>query len=808
MRRVRLPGTALLSLLAALTTWLTMTGWSGFSEEPEKYLGPLAIGCLIVASSGALLRASRLHPLLVALGQLALVALWLNHRFAPDPSILGWLPTPGSVRDALDAISRSADAAQSYAAPVPRSVPAFPPILILVGTLAAVLVDFLACGLKRVPLAGLPLLAMYTAPVSLLESGVFWWKFALIAICFLFLLAGEEAARLAHWGRDLGLAAGATPRQWTRATNQTVWPSARKIGFTATGLAVVLPILIPTFSGGILSGSGNGNGDGGDGVRIVNPMVSMKRDLERGDDVPMVEVRTTDPNPEYLRVAVLDGFDGNTWKPTNRDIPVSQRADGDLPAPPGLDSNVQAPEQHWQLRAYRNFKSQWLPAPYPLVRVNAPGDWRYDLSTMDIISAAQNKTTAGITYDLTAMDVQPTAENLQQAGAIPSDIFRRYTAISREVPDWVGELAKAVTAAGTTRAERAALLQDWFAEPHSDEAKDPSFTYDISRSPKGSGIEDLTDFLRGARTGYCEQFSAAMALMARELDIPSRIAVGFLKPEPGLRTGTWIFSSHDLHAWPELYFQGVGWTRFEPTPASRQGAAAPSYTAGLRPSLQPTQAPTTALPSTGLSPTASSTRKPNLPPEPTNTNGSSGGSRLNWPLVALVTLPVLLLLAATPRITRTVVRRRRWASAGTAVDQAEAAWAELRDSMLDLRLPWDDHVTVRQRAKGIGPLFCRRPGPGEEDLARTIRNNPEAQAALDRIVLLLERARYARTVPDVADVKGDVALCVEALRIGVDRDVRRRADWLPVSVLPSRRRRTTGATGSGLATLSEPSLNR
>src|SRR5690606_28719934 len=90
------------------------------------------------------------------------------------------------------------------------------------------------------------------------------------------------------------------------------------------------------------------------------------------------------------------------------------------------------------------------------------------------------------------------------------------------------------------------------------------------------GDDDLLAFLSPAgRTGYCEQFSASMALMARSLGIPARVAVGFLSPE---RAGNdWVFSAHDLHAWPELYFEGAGWVRFEPTPGSRSGGA-PDYT--------------------------------------------------------------------------------------------------------------------------------------------------------------------------------------------------------------------------------------
>ncbi|HSV38621.1 MAG TPA: DUF3488 and transglutaminase-like domain-containing protein [Nocardioidaceae bacterium] len=800
--RLRLPSTLVLSVLAALTTWLTLTTWSGFSEDSGAYLRPLAVGCAIVAISGALLRSARLHPILVVVGQVALVVLWLNHRFAPDPSILGWLPTAQSVRDSFDLLTASADAANAYPSPVPESVPVFPAILIAVGSLLAVLVDLLACGARRVPLSGLPLLAMYTAPVSILEDGVPWWKFALIALAFLLLLAGEEATRLAHWGRDLG---STGEHRWRRTTNQTVWPSARKIGVTATAVAVVIPVFIPTFTGGILGGAGSGAGGSGDGVRIDNPMLNMLRDLTRSVDAPAVQVTTDDPSPEYLRLAVLDEYDGNSWIPSKREIPVEQRVGEGLPLPTGLtDDAVSATEYEYDFVAHTTFDSSWLPVPFPALTVDVAGDWRYDTSTMDILSAAEDEDIAGKGYAATGLDVEPTADDLRNSVGTPTELFVRYTEQS-EIPEWVEGLAEQVTDRGVNKAERAALLQDWFAKPHTDPAQGKDFRYDLIDSERGSGVDALTDFLRNSRVGYCEQFAGSMALMARAIEIPARIAVGFLKPDrvsPG--SDSWMFSLYDLHAWPELYFDGVGWVRFEPTPGARPGALAPPFTDELVTGTVPTGEPTTGTTSptpTSTAPTAPSNIVPTEGDPTPNTSTESGRP---WPLVVLLAVPLLVLVSSVPMLARILVRRRRWAAAASLAEEAEAAWDELRDSMIDLRLPWDDQVTVRQRAKEIVPLFRRRPGPGEEHLARVITNNPEAEAALDRIVLLVERARYARSVPDLADIRRDVELCVTSLGIGVEPNVRRRAVLLPVSLLKRSRRVNRGE--SGLAALDEPSL--
>lgn len=805
--RLRLPSTTLLSVLAALTTWLTMTTWSGFSEAPGDFLRPLAIGCALVAITGALLRSVRLHPVLVVLGQLAVVALWLNHRFAADAALAGWLPTADSIRLSLDVLSASADAAQSYAAPVPDSVPAFPPILITLGSGLAVLVDLLACGARRVPLAGLPLLAMYTAPVSMLESGVSWWKFALIAITFLALLAGEEAGRLAHWGRDLGLGQ-ARQRWWRTASNRTVWPSARKIGLTATAMAVVVPVFVPTITGGVLTGMGNGPGGDGDGVRITNPMLNVKRDLQRDVDEDLLQVTTDDPSPGYMRIAVLDEYDGFSWKPGEREIPISHRIDGELPAPVGLDPDVNSTVYRYSAVADAGFESRWLPLPYPTLQLQIAGDWRYDLSTMDVVSAAEGKTVGDVSYTLEALDVQPTAEDLIGSGAVPNDLFRRYTDVDSRVEPFVAELAEDVTAAGTNKAERAVLLQDWFTKPHTEASQGKTFEYSLARSNSGSGMEDLEDFLLNSRTGYCEQFATSMALMARTLDIPARVVVGFLRPEPhgGVGSDTYIYSAYDMHAWPELYFEGAGWVRFEPTPSARQGAERPRWTDGVV-SVAPTDTPTTSTtaPTNTDTSTFQPTERPTEAP-PTEGGASTSDDGTSWPVIAILVLVVLLALAALPRTARTLVRRRRWAAADTAVEQAEAAWAELRDSFVDHRLPWNEQDTVRQRARAIVPLFRRRPGPGEEHLARVVTSNPDAEQALDRIVQLVERSRYARTVPEVDDLRRDVALCVDSVRLGLDQDVRRKATWLPASLL--KRSRRGPIHDSGLAALSEPSLTR
>ena len=145
------------------------------------------------------------------------------------------------------------------------------------------------------------------------------------------------------------------------------------------------------------------------------------------------------------------------------------------------------------------------------------------------------------------------------------------TDLPNDLDPIVHELAVTVTAEEPTRFEKAVALQQWFREKG-------GFTYD-DQVDLGNGTDDLVRFLTegdGGRTGYCEQFAAAMAVMARDLGIPARVAVGFLVPEQ-VGTDEYVYSAHDLHAWPELFFSGSGWVRFEPTPPGR-ASGVPDYT--------------------------------------------------------------------------------------------------------------------------------------------------------------------------------------------------------------------------------------
>jgi transglutaminase-like putative cysteine protease len=778
MRRphVEWPGSVLPSLLAAFTTWVALWAWRGFVADPSGYLDPALASVLLVAVTGVALRAFRVPSVLVVLVQVAVVTLWLTHLWAPEEALGGWLPTAASLEACLSLLGQGAAAAQNYAAPVPTNVPQIYSVLVATGTVVALLVDFLANGLRRVPVAGLPLLAVYTAPVSILDEGVAWWVFAAGAAGFLAMIATDEGHRLEQWGRQVPRRGAVVDTSGGMVASTSLRGSARRIGLTATALAVVSPLVIPTFSGNFLPGNGPGGDGGGDAVSISNPLVNLRRDLVRGKDVDLLRIRTDNADPTYLRISVLDTFTGLAWKPSDREIPPEQKADGLLPRPPGLDSVVPRRQVDYEISIEEAFDSTWLPAPYPATSIDVPGDWRYDEDTLDFISAVDGQDTAGLEYTLSALEPDFDGAELVDAAPAPESIFTPYTELPDDMPDTVATLARRATQGLSSRYEKAVRLQDWFRS-------DGGFTYSLDPAP-GTGTDDLEAFLE-ERVGYCEQFAASMALMGRTLGIPSRVAVGFLEP---VKDGDeYVYSAWDLHAWPEMYFEGAGWVRFEPTPNDR-APSVPGYTTGNFQAPEPADLPSSAAPSANPNnPNEERLRGDEVAGASDEQGGGGGAVGRRLPLVL-----VLVALLFVPWLARTAVRRRRWALATTPREAAEAGWRELRDVNLDLRLPWDDSVTLRTRARGVATAFGRT---GEEQREGFVRGgvrgadaNPEAAAALDRLVTDVERARYSRGTDNergrtLEAVRADVETCAEALKAGTVKKWRRAAAWLPASLV-------------------------
>jgi protein-glutamine gamma-glutamyltransferase len=214
----------------------------------------------------------------------------------------------------------------------------------------------------------------------------------------------------------------------------------------------------------------------------------------------------------------------------------------------------------------------------------------------------------------------------------------------------------------------------------------------------------LAGFLFEDRRGYCQQFSGAMALMLRMVGIPARVAAGFSPGSYNQDTGEFRVRDLDAHSWVEVYFTGIGWVPFDPTPIR---APAQSQSSGLlATSAARGDAGEVSNPRGGV---AASERGTDLGGRLAEEGGSA------WILQVLA----LLVLATLAAVVATVVLRVR-ASRGLTPEQlAEAQLAELSRALT--RLDWE--VPAATTLLGLERRLGRAAGPASARYAAGLREH-------------------------------------------------------------------------------------
>ncbi|MER5751128.1 DUF3488 and transglutaminase-like domain-containing protein [Streptomyces sp. NPDC002088] len=773
--------------------------------ESVGWMLQAAVLLAVQAGVGAAARRIPLaRPLTVAAQTLVTLVL-LTLVFARQQALGGLIPGPDAFRYLGDLLQMGADDVGRYAIPAPLSDGIR---LMLVGGVLVIglLVDTLAVTFRSAAPAGLPLLALYSVAAGLSAGAADWFFFLLAAAGYLMLLLAEGRERLSQWGRVFGGAA--------RVPGGEPGPSApvrtgRRIGAVSLGIALVVPLLpLPEIQGGLLdsarTGVGAGTGGGGT-ISAVNPLVSLRDSLNVDEDRTVMVLRTNsdDLSDMYLRIVSLDDFDGTTWKPSKRHIVA---VPDEFPTPTGLGADIKRAEITTRVSAADWYAQDWLPMPYPPSDVSIKGNWRYEPEGMTLVGD-HGQTTRGATYEVKSLEVQPTAEQLATAPEAPEAVRGKYTDVPDSLPAVVAETAREVTQGATTDYAKAVALQDYFAV-------NGGFQYDTSVEV-GSGRDAIARFLKD-KQGFCVHFSFAMAAMARTLGIPARVAVGFAPGSPQA-DGSVSVGLKDAHAWPELYFEGVGWTRFEPTPTR---GTTPSYTlpessGSSVPDLPQATRSAGAAPSDAPSASTScSTQDKNaggcagalpLNPQQRSDSGTPWYEILGWTLLGLAAL-ILPLLPMLWRLRRRSVRLAsaqhapsaagparlgRRGRAGeqhtdelgmtvlpgetpsqqateVAVGHVLAVWRELTDTAWDYGIPPDDALTPRKAAARIVRL-----GHLDEPTAQSVR----------RVASAVEQVLFAPQPRAEAGLAGDVRGLRTALRSRSSWTTRLRAVVAPRSAV-------------------------
>lgn len=653
---------------------------------------------------------------------------WLTVTFVRQHAVMGFIPLHGAWHDVGNLLHHLHNTTQHESAPIHSTVAVRLALCALIGLVAA-LVDLLAVVGRRGALAGVPLLIVFTVSGAVPRRPVSWIWFALAAVGFLILLALDSSDDLQRWGHFVPRSAKSAPR---RAASLF---TGQRIAVTAIALAVLLPLFIPANSRNFIADLFHDNGNGantlgfgrdlGSGVGGISPFAALKGQLDRNQNIPLLDVHVT-PGPGerlndldvfYLRTNVLSDFVGSGWR-TGPDGPAQSLAGNQFASAPGT-AHPNRTEQYSADITITGLNSNppIFASPTQISGVGEATKW----DPQDLLLVGSEVAPDQQIHESVAQP-DPTVADLRAANQIDPAMrsWLRLPAIAPYVHNVTNRVLSRADA--KTQYDKARAILDYF--------RGPNFAYDVNTAVGDSG-DVLTDFLQH-KVGFCQQYAAAMAVMLRLAGVPSRVVLGYAHKPPDAN-GSFTVGTFDAHAWVEAYFTGIGWVPFDPTPASgisggttADPAWAPHKTLdhgkkGLgNPHVKQSQGPIIRK---------SLDNPHNLGPQPGNLGG--GGPKSGISLAVPITLGAIVFAIAVilliPGAVRLVRRRRRLHAARDG--HTEAVWAELSDTATDLGYVWSAARTPRQVSRWL---------LGAVD---------ESAASLLALTNAVERARYA---PDPA----------------------------------------------------------
>ena len=163
----------------------------------------------------------------------------------------------------------------------------------------------------------------------------------------------------------------------------------------------------------------------------------------------------------------------------------------------------------------------------------------------------------GDEYNVVADVSLPSEAALRYASqSYPPGISDRYLHIPDTVPSRVLDLARSLSKGAGNPYDRALAIETYLRD----------LEYSTATQPLPHDADAVDQFLFESKIGYSDHFASAMAVMLREVGVPTRLVLGF---GPGVEDpdgGGYVVRDKDSHSWPEAYFPNVGWVPFEPSP--------------------------------------------------------------------------------------------------------------------------------------------------------------------------------------------------------------------------------------------------
>jgi transglutaminase-like putative cysteine protease len=540
-------------------------------------------------------------------------------------------------------------------------------------------------------------------------------------VLFVFIAAlGDDRLRIASTALLIatGVVTVVALRQLHDRTRSTVLSPRRRLGpvtvpvalATALAIALLAGVVGPRIPGARAEPLYDTTGRGGTNL-IDNPLVDIRSRLTSRGNVKLFKVNSN--QPDYWRLITLAEFDGQRFT-----LPSSPLTDIEAPT----DVSGSGIRQRVQILA---LEGDVVPAAADVAQaIGTSKGTRFNL-TIDRDSRtllAPEDLLPGDVIDVVSVPPTVSPELLRAATVtgVPDGV---HLEVPDNLPDIVFDETERLTAGAATPYDAALAIQDWFRDPN-----EFSYSLEVQQGHDNNAIES---FFR-VRAGYCEQFAATFAAMARIAGIPSRVAVGYTTGNPNDEPGWYTVIGKNAHAWPELWFDGVGWVRFEPTPG-RGAPGAEAYLPGVTfqqddagvtsvggadpiPGPDPTAPPTVVTnpdaPATTVRPAAGDgTGSDNQPfesedpdadqPTPVPVATSDEGGGFPWTWVSILVLAVVVLVG--PWALRRINRFRHRVH-GTR-EQVAAAWDRARSAATEAGVEGDESMTSREWAAATAKVL-------------------------------------------------------------------------------------------------------
>ncbi len=432
---------------------------------------------------------------------------------------------------------------------------------------------------------------------------------------------------------------------------------------------------------------------------VPDVTVSLAEDLQKRSGSRVFSFETETPGAHYFTLATLADFDGGRWTPREDAADISLDEPRSAQVPPGLESTTVTMD---------GLRSEWLPLPQSTYRVVPPDEHRNDFDPGKwtwMTDSATAKASTAVTRDgdlytvesvplvssrLGDVDLSALAASGVDTGAIDQ---ASYLELPGEVPASLRDATTEAAGGATDRIQAGYALENWFRTGGF--RYDDSVPYDPGADPDSP--YSVMESLLTQRAGFCVHYASTFTVMARELGIPTRMAVGYAARSNA--DGPTNVKARELHAWPEILVDGVGWVAFEPTPGGPGGMDVPAegQPAGESPAQETPEPPEPSEQPPAESETPTETPEPTEPSEsseipqseempedresPEVDEDDAADSGFTVPLPVLVAAGVILLLLV-PALVRWLVGR--WRRRG--IHPAQDAWSETTAKAMDLGL--------------------------------------------------------------------------------------------------------------------------